>query len=292
MKVVIPAAGRGSRFLPLTKSMPKEMMPVLDRPIIQYVVEDAIDAGADDITIIMGRGKAAIEDYFDYHPDLAPHANLPGLKQLERIVERSTIHFVRQRQPLGLANALSYAEKHIGGEPFGVLLGDTINVCSPPILQQLANAFERVGRRGSVLAVREVDARLTHQYGIIRAEPQGRGLWRVDGIVEKPPPRKAPSHLAVTGAYLLTPGIFDAIRKTPLGRGREYQLADALERLIAAEDLYAYEFKGDWFDVGEPTLWLRANVELALSSKRFRRVILDLQRERQLRRGPPGSPGS
>ncbi|MGA7924051.1 MAG: UTP--glucose-1-phosphate uridylyltransferase [Thermoplasmata archaeon] len=282
MKVVIPAAGRGSRFLPLTKSMPKEMMPVLDRPIIQYVVEEAIDAGSDDITIIMGRGKAAVEEYFDDHPDLALHANLAGVKQLERIVERSTIHFVRQRQPLGLANALSYAEKHIVGEPFGVLLGDTFNICKPPMLKQLADAYDQVGRRGSVIAVRKVPADLTKRYGIVRAEPVGPRTWRVKGIVEKPPSSRAPSRLAVTGAYFLTPGVFDAIRKTRPGKGGEYQLADALEQLASVEELYAYEFKGEWFDVGEPTLWLRANIELALASKRFRQVVLECLNERHV----------
>ncbi len=270
MKVVIPAAGQGTRFLPATKSMPKEMLPVLDRPVIQYVVEEAVASGADDITIITGRGKRALEDHFDHNPELAKYNDLPAMRGLEHLAERTTIHFVRQRSPRGLADAVACAAKHVGDEPFGVLLGDTINLCEPPLLRQLWDRFEELGSRSSVLAVETVPDSKVSDYGII-AGPQVRpGVFEVKQLVEKPTLAKAPSRLGITGAYVLTPAVFEAIRSTPPGRNDEVQLTDALDRLREREKVYAVTFQGVRYDIGDRFLWLRTNMEFALRDPELR----------------------
>ncbi len=270
MKVVIPAAGQGTRFLPATKSMPKEMLPVLDRPVIQYVVEEAVASGADDITIITGRGKRALEDHFDHNPELAKYNDLPAMRGLEHLAERATIHFVRQRSPRGLADAVACAAKHVGNEPFGVLLGDTINLCEPPLLRQLWDRFEELGSRSSVLAVETVPDSKVSDYGII-AGPQVRpGVFEVKQLVEKPTLAKAPSRLGITGAYVLTPAVFEAIRSTPPGRNDEVQLTDALDRLREREKVYAVTFQGVRYDIGDRFLWLRTNMEFALRDPELR----------------------
>ncbi len=270
MKVVIPAAGQGTRFLPATKSMPKEMLPVLDRPVIQYVVEEAVASGADDITIITGRGKRALEDHFDHNPELAKYNDLPAMRGLEHLAERATIHFVRQRSPRGLADAVACAAKHVGNEPFGVLLGDTINLCEPPLLRQLWDRFEELGSRSSVLAVETVPDSKVSDYGII-AGPQVRpGVFEVKQLVEKPTLAKAPSRLGITGAYVLTPAVFEAIRSTPPGRNDEVQLTDALDRLRKGEKVYAVTFQGVRYDIGDRFLWLRTNMEFALRDPELR----------------------
>ncbi len=270
MKVVIPAAGQGTRFLPATKSMPKEMLPVLDRPVIQYVVEEAVASGADDITIITGRGKRALEDHFDHNPELAKYNDLPAMRGLEHLAERATIHFVRQRSPRGLADAVACAAKHVGNEPFGVLLGDTINLCEPPLLRQLWDRFEELGSRSSVLAVETVPDSKVSDYGII-AGPQIRpGVFEVKQLVEKPTLAKAPSRLGITGAYVLTPAVFEAIRSTPPGRNDEVQLTDALDRLRKGEKVYAVTFQGVRYDIGDRFLWLRTNMEFALRDPELR----------------------
>ncbi len=270
MKVVIPAAGQGTRFLPATKSMPKEMLPVLDRPVIQYVVEEAVASGADDITIITGRGKRALEDHFDHNPELAKYNDLPAMRGLEHLAERATIHFVRQRSPRGLADAVACAAKHVGNEPFGVLLGDTINLCEPPLLRQLWDRFEELGSRSSVLAVETVPDSKVSDYGII-AGPQVRpGVFEVKQLVEKPTLAKAPSRLGITGAYVLTPAVFEAIRSTPPGRNDEVQLTDALDLLRKGEKVYAVTFQGVRYDIGDRFLWLRTNMEFALRDPELR----------------------
>ncbi len=270
MKVVIPAAGQGTRFLPATKSMPKEMLPVLDRPVIQYVVEEAVASGADDITIITGRGKRALEDHFDHNPELAKYNDLPAMRGLEHLAERATIHFVRQRSPRGLADAVACAAKHVGNEPFGGLLGDTINLCEPPLLRQLWDRFEELGSRSSVLAVETVPDSKVSDYGII-AGPQVRpGVFEVKQLVEKPTLAKAPSRLGITGAYVLTPAVFEAIRSTPPGRNDEVQLTDALDRLRKGEKVYAVTFQGVRYDIGDRFLWLRTNMEFALRDPELR----------------------
>jgi UTP--glucose-1-phosphate uridylyltransferase len=279
LKVVIPAAGLGSRFLPATKSMPKEMLPVLNRPVIQYVVEEAVAAGADDILIVTGRGKRALEDHFDQNPDLGELKERPALRELESLANRATIHFVRQPTPRGLADALARAEKHVAGQPFGVLLGDSIHLCQTPLLAQLRGVFERTGARSSVVALEVVPEDRVSQYGIVGGREISPGLIEVDTLVEKPSPREAPSRMAITGAYFLTPRIFDAIRSTPPGRGGEVQLTDALVVLRRSEKIYGCVFEGQRHDTGTPLLWLEANARFALAHPEYRESLLRIFRE-------------
>ncbi len=269
MKVVIPAAGLGSRFLPATKSMPKEMLPVLDKPVIQYVVEEAVASGGDDLTIVTGRSKRALEDHFDLNPELSAFAELPGMRELESLSDRTTLHFVRQRSPRGLADAILCAERHVGHETFGVLLGDTINVCDPPLLSQLMERWRSLGSRGNVIAVEPVSPEKVSDYGIVAGPERSPGLWEVRTLVEKPRPQEAPGNLGITGAYLLSPGIFPAIRQTPPGHHGEVQLTDALRILSTREPLHASAFSGRRYDIGDRELWLRTNVEFALGDPEF-----------------------
>ncbi|MCI4364249.1 MAG: UTP--glucose-1-phosphate uridylyltransferase [Thermoplasmata archaeon] len=270
MKVVIPAAGRGLRFLPATKSMPKEMLPVVDRPVIQYVVEEAVAAGADDILIVTGRTKRAVEDHFDLSPELVTPEPLPAMVELDRLSERATVHFVRQRQPKGLADAIACAERHVGKEPFGVLLGDTINVCDPPLLAQLSRRFEELGGRRSVIAVEPVPDSKVSDYGIVDGTEERPGVYAVRHLVEKPALADAPSRLGITGAYLLTPSIFAAIRRIEPGRNGELQLTDALNLLAEEEGVYAVTFQGTRYDIGDRFIWLKTNIDFALKDPELR----------------------
>jgi len=232
MKVVIPAAGLGTRFLPETKSMPKEMLPVLKRPVIQYVVEEAVAAGADDIAIVTGLLKRAIEDHFDHNPVLAGARELPELRDLDALSERATFHFIRQRTPRGLGDAIRCAERHVGREPFAVLLGDSIHVAEPPLLAQLRQTFEAMGGRSSVVALEVVEADRVRDYGIVGGREISPGVIEIDRFVEKPTPEAAPSRRAITGAYYFTPTIFDALRNTRADAKGEVQLTDALSALL------------------------------------------------------------
>lgn len=264
MKVVIPAAGVGSRLFPATKSQPKEMLPVVDRPIIQYVVEEAVAAGADDVLIITGRGKRALEDHFDHNPELGRWNQRPEIRHLDELSRSAHIHFVRQREPKGLADAIGHARHHTGNEPFGVLLGDSIHVCEPPLLRQLWNRFERY--HAPVVAVETVDEERVSDYGIIAGPEVEPGLFRCEKLVEKPPRPEAPSRLAITGAYVLTPDIYSAIERTAAGSQGEVQLTDALQLLARERPVYASTFLGKRYDVGNRFLWIKTNLEFALSS--------------------------
>jgi UTP--glucose-1-phosphate uridylyltransferase len=279
VKVVIPAAGLGTRFLPATKSMPKEMLPVLRRPVIQYVVEEAVAAGADDIIIVTGRGKRAVEDHFDRNPDLERLSDHPELQHLEELADRATLHFVRQRSPLGLAHAIACAERHIGPEPFGVLLGDSIHAGEPPVLAQLASARDRWGEGGSAVDLEIVPEELVEHYGIVRGIPLEPGILRINRLVEKPKPIDAPSRFALTGAYLLSPSIFGAIRETPPGRRGEVELTDALDRLVAREPVVGAVTRGTRFDTGTPPLWLETNVRFALRDPEYRERLIRILRD-------------
>jgi len=279
MKVVIPAAGLGTRFLPVTKSMPKEMLPVLNRPVIQYVVEEAVAAGADDITIVTGRGKRAIEDHFDHNPDLGGSGAQTALRDLEELMDKASFHFVRQRAPRGLADAIACAERHVGNEPFGVLLGDSIHVCDPPLLAQLRTTFVHLGGRASVLALERVPEEKLGSYGIAGGTPVDAHVLRIDRLVEKPRVADAPGRTAVTGAYYLTPTIFEAIRNTPPDAKGEVQLTDALVRLIATEGVYGLIFQGRRYDTGTPLLWLEANLRFALADPEYRKRLTEAFRE-------------
>jgi len=268
MKVVIPAAGQGTRFLPATKIQPKEMLPMVDRPIIQYVVEEAVASGADDSLIVSGRGKRALEDHFDLNPELAKWNDRPELRELDELSRKARIHFVRQREPKGLANAIGCARHHVGSEPFGVLLGDTINVCEPPLLKQLWTRFER--HHAPVLAVEHVPDEKVGDYGIVAGPEIEAGLYRCETLVEKPTLEAAPSRLGITGAYVLTPDIFSAIDRTEPGRNGEVQLTDALQLLARERPVLAATFEGTRYDIGDLFLWLRTNVEFGLRTPGLR----------------------
>jgi UTP--glucose-1-phosphate uridylyltransferase len=279
MKVVILAAGLGTRFLPATKSMPKEMLPVVNRPVIQYVVEEAIAAGGDDILIVTGRGKRAVEDHFDHNPDLGASNDLPALRHLEELSRSAMIHYVRQRAPLGLANAVSCAERHIGQETFGVLLGDSIHECDPPLLVQLRDVQARYGPHASAVALEPVPVERVSSYGIVGGREVEPGVLEIDRLVEKPAPAEAPSHLAITGAYFLSPTIFEVIRKTPRGKKGEVELTDALNLLLQREKVYGVVLKGRRYDTGTPVLWLEANLRFALRDPELRKPLEAVFRE-------------
>jgi UTP--glucose-1-phosphate uridylyltransferase len=265
-KAVIPAAGLGTRFLPATKAQPKEMLPLLDKPAIQYVVEEAVSAGLTDIIIITGRGKHAIVDHFDRSFELEHFLEAKGkfdqLKEIREISDMASIHYIRQRDPLGLGHAVAAAEGHVRDEPFAVLLGDDLMAESNPLLQNMLEVHERYGR--SVLGAMEVRKDEISLYGCIEPEiVENESLARVRSIVEKPEPDQAPSNLAAIGRYVLTPEIFDAVRRTQPGVGGELQLTDAINLLAQEQAVYAYVFEGGRYDVGNKLDYLKATVELA-----------------------------
>ncbi|BDG62439.1 UTP--glucose-1-phosphate uridylyltransferase GalU [Caldinitratiruptor microaerophilus] len=266
-KAVIPAAGYGTRFLPATKAQPKEMLPVVDKPIIQYVVEEAAQAGIEDILIITGRGKRAIEDHFDRTLELEYHLQQQQkddlLDRVREIADLVDIHFIRQKQPLGLGHAILQAWRHVGDEPFAILLGDEIFTGAEPCLVELIRQHERHG--GSVVAVREVPREQVSRYGIVRAEPMGGRLHRVLDLVEKPDPAHAPSTMAVVGRYIVDPGIFPILADLPPGHSGEIQLTDGLRTLLRRSPVFAYEVESERYDVGEKLGYLRATVEFALA---------------------------
>jgi len=265
-KAVVPAAGLGTRFLPATKAQPKEMLPLVDKPAIQYIVEEAAASGIQSLLIVTGRGKRAIEDHFDYAPELEAFLQAKGETKLaegiRRVTELLSIHYVRQKEPKGLGHAVLCARDFVGEEFFAVMLGDDVIFADPPALRQLMAIHEETG--GSVIAVMEVPKEEVSRYGIIAGEEVRPGLWRVESLVEKPSPSEAPSNLAVIGRYILSPKVFEILRETKPGRGGEIQLTDALNVLCRKEPLYAYAFKGKRFDVGEKLGYMMAQVEIAL----------------------------
>jgi UTP--glucose-1-phosphate uridylyltransferase len=286
-KAVIPAAGLGTRFLPATKSQPKEMLPVVDKPAIQYVVEEAVRAGLDDILIITGRGKRTIEDHFDRSIELEARLERSGkfddLKQVREISDMAKIHYIRQPEPMGLGAAVAMAESHVSGEPFVVLLGDEIVVSGNP-LGEMIEVYDRYGR--SVIAAQEVPRSEIHLYGAVSGEFVADNLVRATGVVEKPSAEEAPSNLAVVHGYVLTPEIFDALRATAPDAGGEIQLSDALNLLASQQAVYAYVFEGIRYDVGNKLGYLRATVELAIDREDlgpgFRAFLTDLVQRRKL----------
>lgn len=285
MKAIIPAAGLGTRFLPVTKSQPKEMLPVVDKPVIQYVVEEAVAGGADDILIITGRGKRAIEDHFDRSIELEElleaSGNTERLREVRAISEIADVFYVRQKRPRGLGHAVLCGAPFTGNEPFFVLLGDVL-VPGNGILPRLKEVHERTG--ASVIAVMPVPSDLVSRYGVIQGEEVAPGQWRVTGLVEKPPVNQAPSNLAIFGRYLLTPQVMEILPNVRPGRGDEIQLTDALVELIKTEELYAVVVEpGEGFDTGNVLSWLEANVALALRTREYgeglRRVLAGLLAE-------------
>lgn len=274
VKAVIPAAGLGTRFLPATKSQPKEMLPVVDKPAIQYVVEEAVASGVDDILIVTGRGKRAIEDHFDRAIELEQHlasnnrdSLLKELEAINRLSEMGHIHYIRQREHRGLGDAVLCAKKHVGAEAFAVLLGDDIIVAPVPCTRQLIEVHMKEGC--SVLALERLPEERLSSYGVVEVGASRGPLHAIRGFVEKPERGRAPSNLAIMGRYLLTPGIFDCLERTPPGMGGEVQLTDALQKLLERERIVGLEFRGRRYDIGNKLDWLRATVELALEREEF-----------------------
>jgi len=265
-KAVIPAAGLGTRFLPATKAQPKEMLPLVDKPAIQWVVEEAVRCGIRDILIITGRGKRSIEDHFDRTFELEHYLDSGGkhdlLKEIQEIAEMADIHYVRQGEPRGLGHAVSVARQHIGDEPFAVMLGDDIMSDESTVLHDMLQAHQRFGR--SVIALKEVGPKEISSYGCARAEHVDGAVVRVEEIVEKPAPEEAPSNLAVMGRYVFTPEIFDALDRVQPGKGNEIQLTDAIGLLLEDQQVYGYVFEKGRYDIGNKLDYLKATVELAL----------------------------
>jgi UTP--glucose-1-phosphate uridylyltransferase len=286
-KAVIPAAGLGTRFLPATKSQPKEMLPIVDKPAIQYVIEHAVGADIHDILIVTGRGKRTIEDHFDRSFELEQRLEEAGkyeeLKQVRQISDMASIHYIRQRDPLGLGAAVAMAEQHMNGEPFAVLLGDDI-IVTGNLLRDLLDIYDRYGR--SVIAVKEVPMSDIHLYGAIEPEFVEDALARVVRIVEKPPAEEAPSNLAAIGCYVLTPEIFDALRATSPDKRGEIQLTDAINLLAQQQTVYAHVFEGVRYDIGKKLDYLQATVELAIDREDlgpdFRAILADLVQRKKL----------
>lgn len=275
-KAVIPAAGLGTRFLPATKAMPKEMLPLIDRPVIQYVVEEAVASGIEDILIITGRGKRAIEDYFDDSPELELYLREQGrnglLKQVREVSSLADIHYIRQKEPKGLGDAVLKAERHIGDEPFAVLLGDDIIKSPIPCTKQLIEINDI--HNSPVLAVERVPPKKIGSYGIIKGHLVNECLYLLEDMVEKPSPADAPSDLGAIGRYIFTPDIFDSLKETRAGFGGEIQLTDAIRQLKEKVDIYALCFKGKRFDIGDKVGYIRAILDIALEREEIRKELL------------------
>lgn len=289
-KAIIPAAGMGTRFLPATKSLPKEMLPIVDKPTIQYIVEEAVASGIEDILIVTGRGKRAIEDYFDHSPELEYELKLKGKEyiseEIHDISEMARIMYVRQKEPLGLGHAIYCARSFVSNEPFAVLLGDDVAVSQSPALGQLLKVHEKYGC--SVIGASRVPKEQVSNYGVIATDDSFESdgsVYKVKSLVEKPPVEQAPSNLVIFGRYIITPRIFDILKHTQPGSGGEIQLTDALLKLLEYEDIYAVDFEGKRYDVGQKLGFLKATVEFALERKdlgsEFRKFIKNLVEENE-----------
>jgi UTP--glucose-1-phosphate uridylyltransferase len=276
-KAIIPAAGLGTRFLPATKAMPKEMLPIVDKPTIQYIVEEAIASGIEDIIIVTGKGKRAIEDHFDYAPELEKNLIEKEKVELLEKVRYSTnladIHYIRQKEPKGLGHAIWCARNFIGDEPFAVLLGDDIVQSETPCLKQLMNIYNET--YSSVIGVQQVPINETHRYGIIAPSTQDGRRYQVEKLVEKPGPGTAPSNLAILGRYILTPEIFIFLNEQEVGVGGEIQLTDAIQRLNQIQRVFAYDFEGKRYDVGEKMGFVKTTIEFALQHEDLRDEMME-----------------
>ncbi len=282
-KAVIPAAGLGTRFLPATKVQPKEMLPIIDTPTIQFVVQEVVDAGITDILIITGKGKRSIEDHFDrsweLEEALAKNGHEDLLQQMRDISNMANIHYIRQKEFVGLGDAIYYSKQHVAGEPFAVLLGDTI-VDTPGVTatRQLMDFYQVW--RCPVIAVEEVHRDKVSRYGVIQGKQIDDRTYIIEDLIEKPTPEEAPSTLAIGGRYVLTPSIFEFIERTPKGKGGEIQITDALRMLCKQERLYAYRFDGKRHDIGNRLDYMKSSVEFAIRRKdigeEFREFILEL----------------
>lgn len=270
-KAVFPAAGLGTRFLPATKASPKEMLPLVDKPLIQYVVEEAVSSGIEEVVVVTGRGKRAIEDHFDVAFELEEDLKAKGkhklLSEMQRIAELVTFCYIRQKKALGLGHAVLTAKRVVGDEPFAVLLGDDIIDADVPALKQMINVYKRYP--ATILAIQKVPKSQTRHYGIIDAKKIEDRIYLVKDLVEKPSPDDAPSNLAIIGRYILIPEIFTALEHTKPGKGGEIQLTDGLKLLMEKQPIYAFEFQGARHDAGDKLGFLKATVEFGLKNKEF-----------------------
>jgi UTP--glucose-1-phosphate uridylyltransferase len=270
-KAVIPAAGSGIKFLPVTKAQPKEMLPIIDKPAIQYVVEEAVDSGIEDILIIIGKGKRAIEDHFDRSSELEYHLQQKELhdsyNEIRRIGDMANIHFIRQKANDGLGAAIACAEQHIGNEPFAVLLGDTIIRSVIPVTQQLIDIYEQY--KLSIIAVEQVPDERIGRFGIVDGQAVNDTIREITGLVEKPEIKTSPSNLAIAGRYILTPEIFKSLQQTKPDKNGELQLTDALQLLLKRERVFSYHIKGKRYDLGTKLDFIKTNIELSLLRSDF-----------------------
>ena len=270
-KAVFPAAGLGTRFLPATKASPKEMLPLVDKPLIQYVVEEAVSSGIEQVVLVTGRGKRAIEDHFDVAFELEEELKAKGkhkiLSEVQRIADLVTFCYIRQKKALGLGHAVLTTKRVVGNEPFAVLLGDDIIDAETPVLKQMMQVHQRYP--ATILAIQKVPRSQTGQYGIIDAKRIENGVYLVKHLVERPAPSEAPSNLAIIGRYILTPEIFPALEHTKPGKGGEIQLTDGLKLLMDKQPISAYEFQGNRYDAGDKLGFLKATVEMGLKNKEF-----------------------
>ena len=280
-KAVIPAAGLGTRFLPATKAQPKEMLPIIDTPTIQYVVQEAVDSGIDDILIISGKGKRTIEDHFDRNFELearlAEKQEERFYNEVVRIADMANIHFIRQKETNGLGDAIYHAKQHVGDEPFAVLLGDTVVNSVIPVTQQLIDTYEQY--RCTVIAVEEVPRDKVSRYGIAGGKSISDQLMEIEQLVEKPNEAEAPSNLAIAGRYILTPEIFRTLEQTEPGKGGEVQLTDAMRDLMRKEMIIAHTIEGKRYDIGNKLDFLKTTVEFAMRRKEFATDFLAFLKE-------------
>ncbi|WP_409295946.1 UTP--glucose-1-phosphate uridylyltransferase GalU [Peribacillus sp. SCS-26] len=280
-KAIIPAAGLGTRFLPATKAMPKEMLPIVDKPTIQYIVEEAVASGIEDIIIVTGKGKRAIEDHFDFAHELEQNLlekdKLDILEKVRYSTNLADIHYIRQKEPKGLGHAVWCARNFIGDEPFAVLLGDDIVQSETPCLKQLINQYEET--LSSVIGVQSVPKEETHRYGIIDPSGQDGRRYQVNNFVEKPKSGTEPSNLAIMGRYILTPEIFIFLDQQEKGAGGEIQLTDAIQKLNQIQRVFAYNFEGKRYDVGEKIGFVKTTIEFALQHEDLQEEILSYLRE-------------
>ncbi|MDT8716512.1 UTP--glucose-1-phosphate uridylyltransferase GalU [Clostridium sp. 19966] len=271
-KAVIPAAGLGTRFLPATKAQPKEMLPIVDKPTIQYIIEEAVNSGIEEILIITGRNKRAIEDHFDksveLEQELENHSKDAMLSMIKDISNMANIYYIRQKEPKGLGHAINCARTFVGNEPFAVMLGDDVVDSEEPCLKQLIDCYNEY--KTTILGVQDVPQHDVSKYGIIKAMNIEDRVYKVKDMVEKPKPEEAPSNIAILGRYIITPNIFDVLDNTKPGKGGEIQLTDALKSLMNSEAMYAYNFKGRRYDVGDKLGFLEANIEYALKREELR----------------------
>ncbi|MHA6534497.1 UTP--glucose-1-phosphate uridylyltransferase GalU [Paenibacillus sp. BAC0078] len=280
-KAVIPAAGLGTRFLPATKAQPKEMLPIVDKPAIQYIVEEAVRSGIESIIIVTGRNKKSIEDHFDKSVELEQtlldKGKMDLLREVQGISALASIHYIRQKEPLGLGHAILCAEQFIGDEPFAVLLGDDIMVSEPPALSQMMKLYEQSEQ--TIVGVQQVPRSEVGKYGIIASGGSVKGVHVVSGLVEKPAPQAAPSTNAIMGRYILQPSIFSVLSRLERGAGGEYQLTDALHEVCRSEGLLALDLQGKRYDIGDKFGYIQATLEMGLQREELRPLLLPYLRE-------------